>query len=118
MKVWVWRRCSFAAAHHLPDHPGVCANIHGHTYIVEVGVQCPVDPKTGMGIDLAELKDFLYVNVLASFDHKDLNDLFDVPPTAEMIAATVLDRLQNQFPDYPARARVFESPDGWVESER
>jgi len=30
------RRFHFAAAHRLPFHNGLCKNLHGHTYFLEV----------------------------------------------------------------------------------
>jgi len=118
MNVTVWRRCTFDAAHQLSMHNGVCSRLHGHTYTVEVGVVCPIDETTGMGIDLIELKTFLYQEVIARFDHRYLNDHIAGQPTAELIACTVLDAANRVFPGHQTLVRIYESPDGWVEVSR
>ena len=124
MKAWVYKRCSFDAAHTLPLHKGKCSRLHGHTYFVELGIECEVDPTTGMGIDMGDLGEFLKMNVVAVFDHANLNDkLVGLQPTAENIAYTVLrlaDRTLNHGMDFlrPLKVKVFETPDSWVEVER
>ena len=60
---------SFDAAHRLPEHPGKCKGIHGHSYKLEVRVRIPqshifgsgaptddVQDDKNMGVDFAELK--------------------------------------------------------------
>ena len=49
---------------------------HGHNYMVEVTVSGEVDPKTGMVMNLFDLKRIL-LDVLEEFDHKNLN--LDMP---------------------------------------
>jgi len=39
MLVKIGKRYSFDAAHQLKEHQGKCANVHGHTYTVEVWVK-------------------------------------------------------------------------------
>src|SRR5262245_8965733 len=95
--VAVTRRFTFSAAHRYtrPEWSdaenraryGSLATIHGHTYALEVTVRGPVDPRTGMIIDLGELKQVVGETVLARFDHAFLNDdrafLPGVVPTTE-----------------------------------
>ena len=115
MKAWIWRRVTFDAAHQLPFHEGVCKRLHGHTYAVELGVLSTVDEVTGMGIDLIDLKEFLYTNVVARFDHRLLNDaLQGVQPTAESIAEYVAETASQHF-HASVRVRVYETPNSWVE---
>lgn len=107
------RRVRFAAAHryHRPDWTpernaevfGLCArpNYHGHTYTCAVTVEGPVDPETGMVIDLGLLDRALAREVVDRFDHRNIN--LDVPefgdgllvPTGENLARFVLDRLRD-----------------------
>lgn len=117
-EVWVWKRVSFDAAHRLPLYEGACFRIHGHTYFVELGVLCTINPKTGMGIDLKEVGDFLHTNVVALFDHQMINDRLpgDMQPTAEQIAEYILRVAARYFPA-DVKVRVFETPDSWVELE-
>jgi 6-pyruvoyltetrahydropterin/6-carboxytetrahydropterin synthase len=103
------RRTSFSAAHRLHNGAlsdaenlrlfGKCnsANGHGHNYQLEVTLRGPIDPKTGMVFNLAELKKIMFEIVEADFDHHNLNT--DVPefktlnPTTENVARVIWDRL-------------------------
>jgi 6-pyruvoyltetrahydropterin/6-carboxytetrahydropterin synthase len=117
-EVWVWKKISFNAAHRLPLYEGACFEMHGHTYFVELGVLCTIDPRTGMGIDLKEIGDFLRTNVFALFDHKVVNERLpgDIQPTAEQIGRYILSVAARYFPA-AVKVRVYETPDSWVELE-
>ena len=54
---------------------GKCNNPfgHGHNYTVQVTVAGPVDPGTGMVVNLADLDGFAAAEVLACFDGANLN---------------------------------------------
>lgn len=47
---------SFEASHILPNHPGKCSNLHGHSWVLSVSIRGPLDPSTGMVVDFADLK--------------------------------------------------------------
>lgn len=69
---------------------------HGHNYTLEVTVYGRLDERTGMVMDLAELKRLVEETVVARFDHADLtaDPLFrDRVPTTENIAIAVWDLL-------------------------
>src|SRR5436309_8185809 len=66
---------------------------HGHNYTLDVTVRGPIDPQTGMVVDLGELKRVVGETVVDRFDHADLNAdaLFrGRVPTTENIALAVL----------------------------
>jgi 6-pyruvoyltetrahydropterin/6-carboxytetrahydropterin synthase len=106
------RRVRFAAAHRYrkPEWTeeknievfGLCArpNYHGHNYACVVTVEGPIDAVTGMVIDLERLDRVLDAEVVARFDHKNIN--LEVPefadggliPTGENLAQFILDRVQ------------------------
>ena len=106
--VLLTKRIEFAAAHryHRPEWDearnravfGRCYNppAHGHNYLLEVTVSGDVDPKTGMVINLFDLKRVL-LGVLEEFDHKHLN--LDMPyfvdriPTSENLARVLWTKL-------------------------
>lgn len=116
----VAKRCSFDAAHFLPDHPGKCKDMHGHHWVVELGVEGAVDSETGMVIDFAILSDFLKEMVVKRYDHTLLNDLL-VNPTAENIAERVvlaweLWSKNNRLAVKLAFVRVWETEDSYVEA--
>jgi 6-pyruvoyltetrahydropterin/6-carboxytetrahydropterin synthase len=112
--VYLTRRVSFSASHRLwsellSEEENValyekCANPngHGHNYVLEVTVRGTPDPKTGMLLNLTELKDVMNKQVVDWVDHKHLN--YDVPwlegsiPTTEVLVIKFWQRLEGAFP--------------------
>ena len=92
---------------------------HGHNYTLDVTVRGAIDPRTGMVIDLGELKRVVQETVIERFDHADLNAdaLFrDRVPTTENIALAVWELLAPKLgPDRLARVRVWEDPTLFVD---
>ncbi|GAB4274584.1 MAG: hypothetical protein Kow0056_03070 [Coriobacteriia bacterium] len=104
----------FDAAHELHGYPGECAELHGHTWDVEVTVQGESLDEVGIVYDFKRLKDDLR-RVLAAFDHAHLNSVppFDeVNPTAEHLARVVFDRLADTVAEQVrvVEVAVWESP--------
>ena len=113
--VYLTRRTTFSAAHRLWSNSltetenytvyDKCANPngHGHNYVLEVTVRGNVDPRTGMVLNLTEMKRIVNEQVINWVDHKHLN--YDVPwlegviPTAEMLAIKFWERLVDSFPN-------------------
>lgn len=67
---------TFDAAHMLSGHNGLCKNLHGHTYRVEVTVKyskqdevIPDGPSEGMIIDFKKLKNRLNEDIFDKMDH-------------------------------------------------
>jgi 6-pyruvoyltetrahydropterin/6-carboxytetrahydropterin synthase len=87
MKAHLSRRYHFSASHRLHTESydlarnavvfGKCNNPfgHGHNYTVQVTLSGQVDPATGMVCNLAELDAFAQTNLMARFDHMNLNIL-------------------------------------------
>ncbi len=92
---------------------------HGHNYTLDVTVRGPIDSRTGMVIDLGELKEIVNATVVERFDHADLNadPLFrDRVPTTENIAIAVWELLAPKLgPDRLSRVRVWEDPTLFVD---
>jgi 6-pyruvoyltetrahydropterin/6-carboxytetrahydropterin synthase len=92
---------------------------HGHNYTLDVTVQGAIDPRTGMVIDLGELKRVVQETVIERFDHADLNadPLFrDRVPTTENIALAVWELLAPKLGrERLARVRVWEDPTLFVD---
>ncbi len=126
--IYVTRRAEFSASHyyHNPDFSpeenrrifGKCNNPlgHGHNYTVEVTVGGPIDPTTGMVLDLKELKALLEHEVIQAWDHKFLNK--EVPvfasknPTTENLAVEIWNLLAPKLAlGELHRIRVYETPD-------
>lgn len=129
--VLLTKRIEFAAAHRYikPEWDeaknravfGPCYNppAHGHNYMVEVTVSGEVDPKTGMVVNLFDLKRIL-LNVLEEFDHKNLN--LDMPyfkdriPTSENLARVLWTKLDKQNDIGTLHAiRLYEDEDLYAE---
>ena len=109
--VLLTKRLEFAAAHRYikPEWDeaknravfGLCYNppAHGHNYMIEVTVFGEVDSKTGMVVNLFDLK-LALLKVLEEFDHKNLN--LDIPyfkdqiPTSENLARVLWSKLDGQ----------------------
>jgi len=111
MRASLTRRVTFAAAHRyrVPDWSeeknaqtfGLCArpSYHGHSYVCDVTVAGPIDPKTGFCVDLGVLDRILAVEVRERFDHRNIN--LDVPefadgkliPTGENLARFIFEHV-------------------------
>jgi len=96
---------------------------HGHNYRLDVGVEGPIDPLTGMVINLADLDALLGELVIAELDHSFLNH--DVPhfaetiPTCENIASYLWNRIEDPVAKLGdcrlALIRLWESEDLFAE---
>ena len=123
-RAYLSRRYHFSASHRLHSDTlsaeqnraayGKCNNPfgHGHNYTVEVTLGGPVDPATGMVCDLTVLDSFTQINLLAVFDHMNLNTLAAFRgrvPTTENLTIEVA-RIFHQFPSAELiRIRVEET---------
>lgn len=112
--VYLTRRTTFSAAHrlwseHLTDAENYaiydkCANPngHGHNYILEVTVRGWPDERTGMILNLTDLKEAIENAIIKWVDHKHLN--YDVPwlegiiPTVEMLTVVFWRQLEKELP--------------------
>ena len=65
--ITVTKTVKFDAAHILSDHEGLCKNLHGHTYRVDVSVVG--DESRDMVIDFKELKTLATEVICEKFDH-------------------------------------------------
>jgi len=114
MMVYLTRRTSFSASHRLwsdqlteADNYAIyekCANPHGHghNYVLEVTIQGTPDPRTGMVLNLTDLKHAMNEQVVKWVDHKHLN--YDVSwlegfiPTTEVLVIKFWERLTDSLP--------------------
>lgn len=98
MMITITKTFEFAAAHHLPYHKGLCKNLHGHNFRLEVTVIGPIQKEgveRGMIMDFGNLKEAVGWALL-DYDHRNLNDKFD-NPTAEIMVAALAKYIQNIF---------------------
>ncbi|XP_017779538.1 PREDICTED: 6-pyruvoyl tetrahydrobiopterin synthase [Nicrophorus vespilloides] len=101
-KAYLTRRIQLSACHRLHSTSltveenarvyGKCNNIngHGHNYIVEVTLFGEVDQRTGMVMNLTDLKAEMETAIMDVADHKNLDKdvayFKDVPSTTENVA--------------------------------
>jgi len=130
--LYLTTRVGFSAAHQLTNPEWTeahnrevfheCARPHGHDYALEVTVRGAPDPRTGMVIDLKELKRRVRAGFSDRVDHRDLNR--DLPalegriPTAENLVTAAWFMLEPLFPE-PAvlhRLRLYETDRSFVET--
>ena len=64
----------FDAAHVLTNHKGLCKNLHGHTYRVDVCVRQAENDSADMVMDFKDVKRICEEIVLARFDHAFIYD--------------------------------------------
>src|ERR1035437_860659 len=64
----------FSGAHFLAGYPGVCANLHGHNWEVEVFLRGRTTDSLGMLVDFRQAKTAIHETV-DSLDHRELNRL-------------------------------------------
>ena len=130
--IYVTRRAEFSASHyyHNPElGPEENRRIfgklnnphgHGHNYALEVTVAGELDARTGMVMDLKDLKKVIETEVMDAMDHRFLNE--EVPafrtviPTTENIAIEVWRRLAGKIvAGRLYRVRLYETPELFVD---
>jgi len=99
----IYVREKFDSAHFLPGYPGKCANLHGHTWNVEITVRSST-VNNGMVVDFFDVKTRLR-EILP--DHALLNDIIE-NPTAENLAQYIYGQLKKDFPGL-IKVAVWES---------
>ncbi|MCC6628622.1 MAG: 6-carboxytetrahydropterin synthase [Chloroflexi bacterium] len=128
--VTITRRETFTAAHRLFNPAwtdernraifGKDAQLHGHTYTLEVSVRGPVVPDTGMVMDLRELRDAIRRTLIDKLDHADLNTTVDfltgrMPSAENIIVACWRELAPAIAPHRLVRLRLWESENNSVE---
>ena len=103
---------------------GLCTSPygHGHNYELHVSVAGEVDPKTGMIINLTDLKKYVK-DILQDFDHKYLNKdnsyFINQIPTTENIARVLFKLVDEKFKVREKfqleKIRLYETSDLYVD---
>jgi len=125
MKAHLSRRYLFSASHRLHSDAmsdaenqstyGKCNNPygHGHNYTVEVTVSGQVDQATGMVCNLVDLDGFMKREVLARYDHENLNMLKEFAanvPTTENLCIQIYEIVHRGFRQaHLERVRIEET---------
>ena len=106
---------------------GKCNNPggHGHNYFLEVTVAGPVDPRTGMVVNLAEVDECVNRLVVERFDESSLNQLPNfqhLVPTTENLCTEIYRVLKESWGQVPSarearleRVRLEETSSNFFE---
>ena len=124
-KIRVTKQFKFETGHALYGHDGLCKNLHGHSYkldvtIIGIPVNDPKDAKNGMVIDFSDLKTIVNKEIVDPFDHatvlnvssphKEIADEMEkrghkvirvkYQPTSEMMVLDFVDIIQAKLPNH------------------
>jgi len=120
LKTRIGKHFDFESAHQLKGSIyGKCQNLHGHRYHLVVEVEGEVD-KFGWVCDFAEIEEIVKEHILDKFDHRNLNDYFELS-TAENIAKHVFEKLDKELQEKSYRLSkviLYETADSYVEVAR
>lgn len=89
MQTTVSKEITFDCAHMLSGHDGLCANLHGHTYKVQLLITDEPYNQSGassdqMVMDFKTMKQLLQDEILSSFDHAVIFSAAQFRSEAEM----------------------------------
>lgn len=90
----------FDAAHFLPEVPAghKCGRMHGHTYIVKLGLEGELDPRLGWVQDYGDVSS-AFAPILDMLDHHNLNEIEGLAnSTAEIMTVWIYERLKPSLP--------------------
>jgi 6-pyruvoyltetrahydropterin/6-carboxytetrahydropterin synthase len=108
----IYKVFKFDAAHRLSNVPSghKCAQLHGHSFRVEIHVRGKVDSHTGWVMDFADIAAACQP-IIDQLDHKYLNDIAGLAnPTSENLAKWIWQHLQPTLVQL-SRIVVQESPE-------
>ncbi len=132
MSVSVIRRERFNSAHRLyrkdwddqtnKEVFGLCSNpnYHGHNYELFIKLSGEINPDTGFVYDLNKLKKIIRENIIAKFDHRNLNldteEFKDLNPTAENIAMVIYQIIRPRIEkEFEVSVKLYETERNFVE---
>jgi len=112
VNVSISRSFRLEAARFLPrlpaSHP--CSRLHGHSFVVEVELEGPIDPQLGWLVDYDDITR-AWAPIAQALDHRLLNEVDGLDnPTSELLAHWIFVRLAPSFPSLTAII-VMETPE-------
>lgn len=139
-KIRITKEFVFDMAHALQNYDGLCQNIHGHTYKLQVtllGTPCNDinSPKYGMVLDFSVLKNVVKTPIVDRFDHalvvpqngkfeqlrqfQTEGKFIEVPfqPTCENLTIYFVDEIKDKLPKNVElfSVRLYETPTSFAE---
>ena len=140
-KIRVTKQFSFEMSHALLNYDGLCRNIHGHSYKLQITVageplQDSESPKDGMVIDFSILKKIVQQQVVSLLDHSlminekaptdklsELGQMYErhqvVPfqPTTENMVVYIAEKVKPFLPEHLElfSVRLYETSNSFAE---
>ena len=126
----ITKQFSFEMAHALRNYDGLCRNIHGHSYKMDITLagqplHDETSPKNGMVMDFGDLKRLVNEEIISLLDHalvlnaKTDTQLIEVlkqnyekivtvdfQPTTENLLNFIADKLKKRLPDTVKLCRI------------
>ena len=91
---YVQKTIEISAAHNLQlSYESKCEALHGHNWIIVVYCKSETLNEDGMVVDFTHIKRV----VKDTFDHKYINEVLDVNPSAENIAKWICDHIDHCY---------------------
>mgnify|MGYP001271969642 FL=1 len=106
----IYKDITFEAAHLLPNLPAghKCSRLHGHSFLVRITLDGPIDKETGWVEDFADIKK-AFQPIYDELDHNYLNNISGLEnPTSENLAKWIWDKLESDL-DYLTAIEVKET---------
>ena len=100
-------RGKFSAGHQLRGVDGVCENLHGHNWAIEVVVAAEKLNEIGIVVDFSIVERYTR-EITSGLDHCVLNDLpvfQDINPSAENISKFIFLKLNEKLSEYPIQVK-------------
>nr|CAI5834924.1 unnamed protein product [Callosobruchus analis] len=131
-KAYMKRRTTLSTCHrlhspHLSDAEnakvfGKCNHIHGHghNYIVFVTLFGEIDPKTGMVMNMTDLKEYMDEAIMKPMDHKNLDKdvqfFKGTPSTTENVAVYIWNAMKKVMdkPEMLFEVEIYETENNIV----
>ena len=126
----ITKQFSFEMAHALRNYDGLCRNIHGHSYKMDITLagkplQDESSPKNGMVMDFGDLKRLVNEEIISLLDHalvlnaKTDNQLIEVlkqnyekivtvefQPTTENLLNFIAEKIKKRLPETVKLCRI------------
>ena len=107
----VTRKFEFDSAHTLSKDLGPKENrVHGHRYVLEVTIRGSV--KSGVVMNIADIKETVKNEILSVLDHNYLNEVIE-NPTMENISLWIWKKLKDKLNGL-YELKLFETPNNYV----
>ena len=106
----------YDSAHFLRNYHGKCERMHGHRYVVELGLASNELDEAGIAFDFVDIKKHLR-DLAERLDHENLNELppfTELEPSAENQARYFYEEMKRRLPPRMGEAvlyvKVWETP--------